>query len=78
MHVLIIGGTRFVGRHIVEELLAQGHRVSVLNRGVSPDPLPDEVVRLRADRTKPEEVRAALDGQSFDAVRAPCSSVTDR
>lgn len=68
MHVLIIGGTRFVGRHIVEELLAQDHRVSVLNRGVSPDPLPDEVVRLRADRTKPEEVRAALDGQSFDAV----------
>ena len=68
MHVLIIGGTRFVGRHIGEELLAQGHEITLLNRGVTPDPFPESVGRLRADRTKPDQVRAALEGREFDAV----------
>ena len=68
MHVLIIGGTLFVGRHIGEELLEQGHTVTLLNRGVTPDPFPAEVGRLRADRTEPEQVRAALEGREFDAI----------
>lgn len=50
MHALILGGTQFVGRHIVEALLAAGHHVTILNRGVSPDELPPEVERLRGDR----------------------------
>lgn len=37
MHVLVIGGTRFVGRAIVEELLARGHHVTLANRGLSND-----------------------------------------
>ena len=48
MHVLIIGGTRFVGRHIGEELLEQGHTITLLNRGVTPDSFPAGVERLRA------------------------------
>ena len=68
MRVLVIGGTHFVGRHTVEVLLEAGHQVSVLNRGVSADPLPPTVQRLRADRTQRDEVLAALDGRSFDAV----------
>ena len=68
MRVLVIGGTHFVGRHTVELLLERGHAVSVLNRGRSPDPLAAEVTRLRADRTRPEEFLAALEGRSFDAV----------
>ncbi len=31
MRVLILGGTQFVGRHIVEALLAAGHHVSILS-----------------------------------------------
>ncbi|HYF80089.1 MAG TPA: NAD-dependent epimerase/dehydratase family protein [Symbiobacteriaceae bacterium] len=50
MEVLVLGGTQFVGRHIVEALVAAGHRVSILTRGVSPDELPPEVERLRGDR----------------------------
>ena len=68
MHVLIIGGTRFVGRHIGEELLAQGHTITLLNRGITPDTFPEHVERLRADRNEPEQVRAALEGREFDAV----------
>ena len=68
MRVLVIGGTQFVGRHTVEVLLERGHEVAVLNRGVTPDPLPSEVRRLRADRTKVDELRSAIGGLDFDAV----------
>ena len=57
MNVLFTGGTRFIGRTIVEELLRRGHTVTVYNRGrhevefpdprdVGPGPLP-EPRRLR-------------------------------
>lgn len=63
-----MGGTRFVGRHLAVDLLARGHRVSVLNRGRTPDDLPPTVERLRADRTRPDELRRAVTGRRFDAV----------
>ena len=36
--VLVLGGTQFIGVHIVRELLAQGYEVALLNRGVTPSP----------------------------------------
>jgi 2'-hydroxyisoflavone reductase len=33
MKLLIIGGTRFVGRHLVEAALARNHEVTLFNRG---------------------------------------------
>lgn len=68
MKVLVIGGTQFVGRHTVETLLDHGHEVTVVNRGVTPDPLPPDVRRLRADRTNTGELRAAVGDAEFDAV----------
>ena len=50
MKVLVLGGTQFIGRHIVETLLAAGHTVSILTRGKSPDELPVQVERFRGDR----------------------------
>lgn len=67
MRVLILGGTQFLGRHIVETLLAGGHAVSVLNRGVSPDPLPPRVERLRGDRHEGPPGLQSLMGQTWDA-----------
>jgi len=67
MKVLILGGTRFIGRHIVETLLAAGHVVSVLNRGQSPDELPEQVERLRGDREEGISGLHALNGRSWDA-----------
>jgi 2'-hydroxyisoflavone reductase len=37
MEVLIIGGTRFVGRHIADALAARGHRITLFNRGTNAD-----------------------------------------
>ncbi len=67
MRVLILGGTQFLGRHIAETLLAAGHAVSVLNRGMSPDPLPPQVERLRGDRDAGPPGLQALMGQTWDA-----------
>jgi len=50
MNLLVLGGTQFVGRHIVEAAVEAGHSVSVFTRGVSPDDLPPGVTRLRGDR----------------------------
>jgi len=67
MTILVLGGTRFVGRHIVDALLRRGHTVAVLTRGVSPDDLPASVERLRGNRNDPSGVLAALAGRSWDA-----------
>jgi 2'-hydroxyisoflavone reductase len=50
MDVLIIGGTRFVGRHIVDALLARGHRVMLFNRGTHADVYP-QLKQIHGDRT---------------------------
>jgi 2'-hydroxyisoflavone reductase len=67
MNILILGGTRFIGRHIVEALLNGGHHVSVFARGTSPDALPDSVERLRGDRNDGTAGLRTLEGQSWDA-----------
>jgi nucleoside-diphosphate-sugar epimerase len=66
MRVLIIGGTRFVGYFLTWRLLAQGHRVTLLNRGTTADPFGEQVERLRADRTTPD-FDAAVAGREWDA-----------
>jgi nucleoside-diphosphate-sugar epimerase len=67
VHVLVIGGTRFVGRLLGWRLLAAGHAVTLLNRGSIPDPFGETVERLRGDRTGPDLERL-LAGRRFDAV----------
>ena len=43
MEILIIGGTRNAGHFLTLELLQHGHKVTVFNRGRTPDELPDVV-----------------------------------
>jgi 2'-hydroxyisoflavone reductase len=50
MRILIVGGTRFVGRHITEAALAAGHEVTLLHRGQTGPDLFPSAVHLRADR----------------------------
>lgn len=52
MKILVLGGTRFVGRHVVEAMIDAGHDVAVLNRGKSVDELPPRVERIRGDRAE--------------------------
>ncbi|MBI4891589.1 MAG: NAD-dependent epimerase/dehydratase family protein [Acidobacteria bacterium] len=67
MKTLIIGGTQFIGRHLVASLLKGGHDVTILHRRHSHD-LGKKVANLQADRNDPAAVQAAVNGKSFDAV----------
>ncbi|MEA2683343.1 MAG: hypothetical protein QOK05_1671 [Chloroflexota bacterium] len=60
MRVVVLGGTRYIGRAIVEELAAAGHHLLVVHRGESePEDLPD-VRHLHVDRGRLEGERRAL------------------
>jgi nucleoside-diphosphate-sugar epimerase len=66
--VLVIGGTRNLGHQLCLALLEQGWETTILNRGVTPDQLPAQITRLRADRQDARQLEAALRGRTFDAV----------
>jgi len=68
MRALVLGGSVFVGRTLVELLVADGHSVSVLNRGHTPTALPAGVDHLVADRTDLDSMHAALANSEWDAV----------
>ncbi len=68
MRCLVMGGSVFVGRHMVDRLVRTGHEVSVLNRGRTPAELPEGVSLLRADRTDAGQLAAVLAGTEWDAV----------
>ncbi|GGO36655.1 NAD-dependent epimerase/dehydratase family protein [Deinococcus humi] len=89
MNILILGGTQFVGRHIVEAFLKSGHAVTVLTRGKSKDELPEQVERLQGDRNEGAVGLEALNGRQWDAcvdvsgytpqqVRASAEGLRDR
>ena len=68
MNILIIGGTRNMGYLLAKSLLEAGHQVTVFNRGMTPDELPEAVVRLHGDRTIHSDLAAAVNASDYDAV----------
>ena len=67
MKVLVIGGTLFIGRLLVSELLKAGHEVTILHRRKKHD-FGKRVGNLVADRNDAAAVKAALAGKQFDVV----------
>jgi nucleoside-diphosphate-sugar epimerase len=67
MKVLVIGGTLFIGRPLVEELVKSGHDVAVLHRKPKHD-LGRRVENLMADRNDAQSLASALAGRRFEAV----------
>ena len=65
MKLLVLGGTVFLGRALVEAALAAGHEVTTFTRGKSNPDLFPEAERLRGDR---EQDLSALAGREWDAV----------
>ena len=70
--LLVLGGTKFLGRATVDAALARGHEVTLFNRGeTNPELFPD-TEKLRGDRTQD---LSALDGREWDAVVDPSGYV---
>ena len=68
MKILVIGGTRFFGIHMVNELLANGYEITIATRGESSDEYGNRVKRLVIDRAKEESMKRAFDGRHYDVV----------
>lgn len=56
MKILVIGGTRYFGIHMVNKLLEQGHEVTIATRGKTPDSYGDKVERITIQRTNEESM----------------------
>lgn len=69
MKILIIGGTRFVGRHLVNSARSRGHIVTLFNRGQSNPNLFLQVDKIHGDREKDLD---KLTGQHWDVVIDTC------
>lgn len=67
---LVIGGTRFIGRHLVEELLEHGYEVTLFNRGTHDNPFEDrdDVDHVEGDRTNESALEGAAGTVEPDAV----------
>jgi nucleoside-diphosphate-sugar epimerase len=65
MRVLVLGGTRFLGRALVDALLEAGHEPTLFNRGQTGPELFPDVEKLRGDRSAD---LSALEGREWDAV----------
>ncbi|MEQ5841207.1 NAD-dependent epimerase/dehydratase family protein [Paraburkholderia acidicola] len=68
MRILIMGGTLFLGRHIVEAALRNRHEITLFNRGLRNPGLFPEVEHLTGDR---DSNLSSLNGRYFDVVIDP-------
>ncbi|MGH2452484.1 MAG: NAD-dependent epimerase/dehydratase family protein [bacterium] len=68
MQILIIGGTGFIGPHLVDHLIRDGHRITVFHRGQSRVRLPKQVDRILGDRDELAQHRKQFEQLRPDVV----------
>jgi nucleoside-diphosphate-sugar epimerase len=66
--VLVLGGTQYFGKKLVEMLIDHGNEVTIATRGTKADPFGDKVNRLRIDREKKETLAEVFKGKEWDLV----------
>ena len=76
MRLLVLGGTRFLGRHLVDLSVARGHEVTVFTRGKQPNHWPGRVTALTGNRDQAVSPGLrALESGTWDAVVDTCGYV---
>ncbi len=68
MKILVIGGTRFFGVHLVRALLQKGHEVTIATRGNVKDEFGDTIRRVIVDRCDPEALKRAFQGEFYNVI----------
>jgi 2'-hydroxyisoflavone reductase len=65
----ILGGTRFIGYHLLWTLHNKGHKIHIFNRGITqlPGPVPSSIKLTYGDRNNPEDLKRFFKNK-FDAV----------
>ncbi|RJG21072.1 NAD-dependent epimerase/dehydratase family protein, partial [Massilia cavernae] len=68
-NILVIGGTRHIGKLLVQKLLGAGHQVTIATRGRAPDPFGSRIRRIKVDRRDEAAMRRAFAGvEGYDIV----------
>ncbi len=68
MKILVIGGTRYFGKRLVEMLIREKEDVVLLTRGKTGDPFGNKVLRLHADRKHEHELEQAVGDTYWDVI----------
>ena len=68
MKILVLGGTRFFGIPMIEELLRQGNDVTIATRQHAKDNFGDKISRIKIERTDPTAMKNAFNGKKYDVV----------
>lgn len=68
MKILVLGGTRYFGVHLVNELLKKGYDVTIATRGIAKDTFGQDVKRLFIERTNYENIKNILQDKYFDII----------
>lgn len=68
MKILVLGGTRFFGIHMVKDLIEKGHDVTIATRGITPDDFGDSVTRMRFERTDEDSIKAVIADTHYDVI----------
>ena len=76
--ILLIGGTRYVGKLLVQRLVNAGHDVTIATRGNAADPFGARIRRVRVDRRNERAMQAVFAGSDWDVIYDQvCSSPFD-
>jgi 2'-hydroxyisoflavone reductase len=81
MRILVLGGTVFLGRHVVAEALARGHELTIYSRGVHGG-VPEGVEHIKGDRADVTPLQsgrwdAAIDTSGYDPAQVKASASLD-
>ena len=68
MNIMVLGGTKYIGVHLVNKLLCEGHNVTIGTRGLAKDGFGQRVERLTLDRHDDASLHTALKGRAFDVI----------
>lgn len=68
MNILVIGGTRFMGKHLIANLLSNNHKVTIATRGIALDDFDDKIDRITFERTDENSIKEKLSSVFFDIV----------
>lgn len=68
MNILVLGGTRFTGIHLINTLLEKGHKITMATRGVHQNPFGNKVTTLVIDRFSESSIKENLAGKEFDVI----------
>lgn len=68
MNALVFGGTRFMGKHLVKELIEMGYNVTIATRGIMNDDFGNKISRLIVDRTDAKSLQKNIPDTIYDVI----------